>query len=123
LRAAAAGLTAAGFGFVSPAAGFAGASVADFVSAGLASAFSSFGFSAGGLSVAAGSLSPAILRWPSLSALKSVSYQPPPFSRKTGAEIRRRSVERPQAGHLRSGPALIFWSSSWGCPQAERWYS
>ncbi len=97
----------AAFGFFASAAGFEAASASPFFSAGFASDFSSFGFSAGG------SFSPAMFRCDSLSFLKSVSYQPPPFSRKTGAETRRRSLARPQAGHFRSGRSATFCSSSW----------
>src|SRR5271170_194631 len=50
----------------------------------------------------------ARLRLPSLSDLKSVSYQPEPLSLNTGAEINRLSRERPQEGHFLSGPSLIF---------------
>jgi hypothetical protein len=88
-----------------------------------ASVLPSFVLSAAGASLAAGSLSPARFRCCSLSALKSVSYQPPPFSRNTGADTRRRSMFLPQAGHFRSGRSVIFWSSSWCAPQAAHWYS
>src|SRR5262249_39794767 len=55
------------------------------------------------------------LRFLSPSRLKSVSYQPPPLSLKTGAEINRRSVSFPHSGHLRSGESLIFCSASSSC--------
>src|SRR5690606_7766757 len=42
------------------------------------------------------------LRFFSLSDLKSVSYQPPPFRRNDGADIRRVSVRLPQSGHFLS---------------------
>ena len=58
--------------------------------------------SAGGVACAFASApslaSPARLRLPSLSVLKSVSYQPPPLRRNTGAEISFFSVPFPQEG-------------------------
>ena len=56
----------------------------------------------------AGSLSSTRLRLFSLSDLKSVSYQPAPLSRNTGAEISRFSVGLPQLGHFLSGGSEIF---------------
>ena len=55
--------------------------------------------------------------------LVPVSYQPPPFNLKTGAEIRRRSVSLPHSGHLRSGESLIFCSASSSCEQLPQRYS
>src|SRR5262245_19988047 len=63
------------------------------------------------------------LRFLSPSRLKSVSYQPAPFKRNTGAEIRRRSVSFPHSGHLRSGESLIFCSASSSCEQLPQRYS
>src|SRR5688500_14778519 len=55
---------------------------------------------------------PARLRLFSLSPLKSVSYQPEPFSRNTGADMSLRSPFFPQVGHFFSGLSLIFCSTS-----------
>src|SRR6185369_3166729 len=63
------------------------------------------------------------LRFLSPSPLKYVSYQPPPFSLNTGAEIRRRSVSLPHSGHLRSGESLSFCSASSSCEQLPQRYS
>jgi len=54
------------------------------------------------------SRSTARLRLLSLSLLKSVSYQPLPFSRKTGADTSFCMVRLPQEGHFTSGGSLIF---------------
>ena len=51
---------------------------------------------------------PARLRLRSWSDLKSVSYQPLPFKRNTGAEMSFTSVMRPQEGHFFSGASVIF---------------
>src|SRR6185369_6138419 len=51
----------------------------------------------------------ARFRCPSLSDLKSVSYQPEPLRRKTGADIRRLKPLLPQDGHFFRGLSLIFW--------------
>jgi hypothetical protein len=88
----------------------------DGLSAGLADSFSgaALAFSPDSdLASPPVSLSPARLRLFSLSDLKSVSYQPPPLRRNTGAEISRFSLFLPQAGHLRSGLSVTFCSSSW----------
>src|SRR5579863_9488808 len=59
----------------------------------------------------------ARLRLLSLSPLKSVSYQPPPLRRNTGADIRRCSCDLPQWGHFFSGGSVIFCIASRSCPQ------
>ena len=65
------------------------------------------------LAGASGASSPAArLRLPSWSDLKSVSYQPPPFRRNTGAETSRLSVCFLQLGHLRIGGSEIFCKAS-----------
>src|SRR3954470_10832887 len=51
---------------------------------------------------------PARLRLLSLSLLKSVSYQPLPLRRKTGAEMSFCMVFLPQDGHFSSGGSVIF---------------
>ncbi len=56
--------------------------------------------------------SPARLRLDSLSDLKSVSYQPPPLRRNTGAEISFFMLGLPQDGHFFSGASLIFCMTS-----------
>src|SRR3982751_2433712 len=57
---------------------------------------------------------PARLRLFSLSDLKSVSYQPEPLRRNTGADISFLSPFLPQVGHLASGLSVIFCrTSSW----------
>src|SRR5690606_14287655 len=57
--------------------------------------------------------SPSLLkRFRCLSFLKSVSYQPWPFSRKRGAEISRRSCGFPHSGQSTSGASLIFCNAS-----------
>ncbi len=102
-----------------------------FSGAGLGASLVSAGFVSGGLAVASTpedsleSLSgcSARLRLPSLSDLKSVSYHPPPFSRKTGAEISRLSCCLPQVGHLRNGASEIFCRTSTWALQALHWYS
>src|SRR6185437_14590225 len=58
--------------------------------------------------LAAGSSRSAMLRLLSLSDLKSVSYQPPPFRRNTGAETSFFSAFFPQEGHFSSGGSEIF---------------
>ena len=55
---------------------------------------------------------PARLRLFSLSDLKSVSYQPEPLSRNTGADMSFLSPFLPQFGHFLSGFSLIFCSTS-----------
>src|SRR5688572_16140258 len=55
---------------------------------------------------------PARLRLFSLSDLKSVSYQPEPLRRKTGADISLRRPFLPQFGHFVSGASVIFCSTS-----------
>jgi hypothetical protein len=55
---------------------------------------------------------PARLRLFSLSDLKSVSYHPPPFKRKTGAETSFFSAFFPQEGHFSSGGSEIFCMTS-----------
>src|SRR5688572_3121306 len=65
------------------------------------------------VSVLASSLSaPCRLRLFSLSDLKSVSYQPEPLRRNTGADISLRRPFLPQLGHLVSGLSVIFCSTS-----------
>src|SRR5579863_952316 len=59
----------------------------------------------------------ARLRLLSLSPLKSVSYQPPPLRRNTGADIRRCSCDLPQWGHFFSGRSVILCIASRSCPQ------
>jgi len=63
------------------------------------------------------------LRFFSPSPLKSVSYQPPPFKRNDGADMRRRSCDLPHSGHFRRAPSLIFCSASRWWPQAPQRYS
>lgn len=60
----------------------------------------------------ASSFSPTRLRLFSLSDLKSVSYQPEPLSRNTGAEISLTSAFAPQDGHFVSGGSEIFCMTS-----------
>src|SRR5689334_11342740 len=80
------------------------ASGAGLVSAGFSASLASAFFS-----VPAGSLSsPSRLRFFSCSDLKSVSYQPPPFKRNTGAETSRFKVCFLQLGHCLSGGSEIF---------------
>src|SRR6185436_20322452 len=55
---------------------------------------------------------PCRLRLFSLSDLKSVSYQPEPFSRNTGADISFFRPFLPHFGHLVSGLSVIFCSTS-----------
>src|SRR5579883_3005124 len=80
-------------------------------------------FSAGLLSAVASFFSSLLsgcsarLRLSSLSLLKSVSYQPLPFKRNTGADTRRLSWDLPQLGHLRSGASEIFCMASRWWPQ------
>src|SRR5688572_28227464 len=65
------------------------------------------------VSALASSLSaPCRLRLFSLSDLKSVSYQPEPLRRNTGADISLRRPFLPQLGHLVSGLSVIFCSTS-----------
>jgi hypothetical protein len=51
---------------------------------------------------------PARLRLFSLSPLKSVSYQPPPFRRKFGAETSFFRAFLPHDGHFVRGASVIF---------------
>src|SRR5262249_13723542 len=51
---------------------------------------------------------PTRLRLFSLSDLKSVSYQPAPFRRNTGAETSFLRRRLPHDGHLLSGASVIF---------------
>src|SRR5690606_33079922 len=110
----------------------------DLADAGFASGFASgfdaaspAGFSVDDPAFSAGlsSLPPASrslstrLRLLSLSVLKSVSYQPPPLRRKTGAETSLVSLFLPHSVHLRSGASVIFCSTSTCAPQAEHSYS
>src|SRR5688500_11584672 len=104
----AAGL-ALGFALPFAAAGFAVAGFASLPLASFASVFASFGSS--DLLGAASSRS-AKLRFFSSSDLKSVSYQPSPFKRKTGAETSFFSVCFLQLGHCFSGASLIFCRAS-----------
>src|SRR5215510_14447680 len=61
-----------------------------------------------------GSGSPCRMRLFSLSDLKSVSYQPEPLRRNTGAEISFFRPFLPQLGHFANGLSVIFCStSSW----------
>src|SRR5579862_2467119 len=48
------------------------------------------------------------LRFASLSDLKSVSYQPPPFRRKAGADTSLLRRRLPHEGHLMRGASVIF---------------
>src|SRR6185369_14338301 len=89
-------------------------SAEDFASVAFVSAFVSpdallAGFESATVS---GSFSTARLRLFSLSPLKSVSYQPPPFRRKTGADTSFFMVFLPQEGHFLSGASETFCSSS-----------
>src|ERR1700728_4348105 len=80
--------------------------------------FSSLAFvSASFVSLGASSGRSAKLRWLSLSPLKSVSYQPPPLSLKTGADISRVSCDLPQCGHFLSVGSLTFCMASNSWPQ------
>src|SRR3984957_1324525 len=65
----------------------------------------------------------ARLRLLSWSPLKSVSYQPPPLSRNTGADIKRCSWDLPHCGHFFRGGSLIFCMASRSWPQLLHWYS
>ena len=69
--------------------------------------FSPLGAAASAL-LGASASAPARLRLRSWSDLKSVSYQPLPFKRNTGAEMSFTSVMRPQEGHFFSGASVIF---------------
>jgi hypothetical protein len=94
------------------AASFAPASVTLAASAALASTaadLSSFGASASGRSARF-----FLLSWP---PLKSVSYQPPPFRRNTGADINRVSCGLPHSGHFFKGESLTFCMASKVWPQ------
>src|SRR4029077_7615033 len=76
--------------------------------ASFASGFASFA-SAGFASLFGSSLSaPTRLRLFSLSPLKSVSYQPAPLRRNTGADSSFFSLRLPQEGHLVRGASVIF---------------
>src|SRR6185503_10888600 len=77
----------------------------------LASAFAS-GLASGFTSGLASASAAARLRLFSLSDLKSVSYQPEPFSRNTGADMSFFSPFLPQVGHFFRGFSLIFCSTS-----------
>src|ERR1700683_5241079 len=55
---------------------------------------------------------PARLRLLSFSVLKSVSYQPEPLRRNTGAEISFLNVFLPHEGHFFSGLSVIFCNTS-----------
>ena len=55
---------------------------------------------------------PCRLRLFSLSDLKSVSYQPEPLRRKSGADMSLRKEFLPQLGHFFSGLSVIFCSTS-----------
>src|SRR5690606_22560885 len=63
------------------------------------------------------------LRFFSLSDLKSVSYQPPPFRRNDGADMSRTSVRLPQSGHFLRGGSETFCSASTSWPQDLQRYS
>ena len=52
-----------------------------------------------------------------LPDLKSVSYQPPPFSRNAAADTFFCILDLPQAGHFFSGLSLTFCRISSSCPQ------
>src|SRR5882724_1267374 len=105
---------------------FSGLFVSGFVSAGFESAvfdspaFASAGFASAGFAFSAveseavelSPSGPARLRLDSLSDLKSVSYQPPPFSLKTGADRSFFSFSFEQEGHFRRGGSLIFCMTS-----------
>src|SRR5690606_30044240 len=65
----------------------------------------------------------ARLRFFSLSDLKSVSYQPPPFSRNDGADISRFSDGCSHSGQSFSGSSAIFCRASSVCPQPAQRYS
>src|ERR1700679_1471725 len=81
-------------------------------------AFSSLAFvSVSFVSLGASSGRSAKLRWLSLSPLKSVSYQPPPLSLKTGADISRVSCDLPQCRHFLSVGSLTFCMASNSWPQ------
>src|ERR1044072_3852961 len=79
------------------------ASAAGFVSAGLLASFASAAASLGASGLLSASSPAARLRLPSWSDLKSVSYQPPPFRRNTGADTSFLSVCFLQLGHFRIG--------------------
>src|ERR1700722_14419426 len=83
--------------------------------ASLAPSAASLGASASGRS--------ARLRLLSWSPLKSVSYQPPPLSRNTGADIKRCRWDLPHCGHFFRGRSLIFCMASRSWPQLLHWYS
>lgn len=96
------------------AAGFLGAGLAGaaFPGASLASVFDSAAGSVFSGDGAASLSSPTRLRLDSFSDLKSVSYQPDPLSRNTGADTRRFNADLPQLGHFFNDESLIFWSTS-----------
>lgn len=56
-------------------------------------------------------------------SLKSVSYQPVPFSWKLGADNIFLSALSPHSGQSRSGSSLSFWSASNWWPQLSQRYS
>src|SRR4030095_1703928 len=105
----AAGLAASGLAAsLFAASGLLSVLVSGFVSglaSGLASLFAS-SFSA-----------PCRFRLFSLSDLKSVSYQPEPLSRNTGADMSLRRPFLPQRGHFFRGLSVIFCSTSSSYPQ------
>src|SRR5512135_885934 len=120
---------AATFGL--PTAGLAGlaAIVRDFAGV-AASAFASVFGGLGGLAAlssdaAGGSLSPfsSRLRLRSFSDLKSVSYQPLPARRNSGADTRRFSWCLPHSGHSRSGLSENFCRASSVWPHFWHSYS
>jgi hypothetical protein len=82
--------------------------------AGFASAFASVAAAFAGLDSdeVSGSLSTARLRLFSESPLKSVSYQPPPFRRKTGADTSFFIAFLPHDGHFFRGASETFCSNS-----------
>src|ERR1700733_12101421 len=77
-------------------------------SAALSAAFASVPFASSFFSAGSSFSFSARLRLPSLSDLKSVSYQPAPFRRNTGAETSFFSVFLPHDGHFLSGASLNF---------------
>jgi hypothetical protein len=92
------------------AAGLAAGVVSDLVTAGVSVLVSASVLA----SVLAGSGSPfsTRLRLPSLSDLKSVSYQPLPASRNRGADMSRFKLCLPHSGHSRNGLSEIFCRAS-----------
>jgi hypothetical protein len=106
-------LTAAGFAFFVLTEGFDSTTGAGFGDSAAGFVSEALGFESSEEDELDSSLSgPARFRLFSLSDLKSVSYHPPPFKRKFGAEISFFIVLLPQEGHFFSGSSEIFCMTS-----------